>query len=95
MAPRTTFVKLAGDEMGAMTPLQLRMARAALKLGVRELAAAGGISPTTVTRFEAGRGGVNSGTLAKLEAALEERGIVFVTADDTGEATVRLRRTRT
>lgn len=78
--------------MAAMTPLQLRLARTALRLGVRELAQVAGISPTTVTRFEAGRGGVHSGTLASLEAALEDRGIVFVPADQSGEATVRVRR---
>ena len=78
--------------MGAMSPLQLRLARTALRLGVRELAQIAGVSPTTVTRFEAGRGGVHSGTLTSLEAAPEKRGIVFVPADESGEATVRVRR---
>jgi transcriptional regulator with XRE-family HTH domain len=71
--------------------LQLRLARSALKLGVRELAEAAGVSPTTVTRFESGRGGVQSGTLGRLETALEARGVVFVPADANGGATIRLR----
>jgi transcriptional regulator with XRE-family HTH domain len=75
----------------AITPLQLRLARTALKLGVRDLAQAAGVSPTTVTRFESGRGGVHSGTLASLEVALESRGVVFVVADGTGSATIRLK----
>lgn len=77
--------------MPAITPLQLRLARTALKLGVRDLAQAADVSPTTVTRFESGRGGVHSGTLASLEAALESRGVVFVAADGTGSATIRLK----
>jgi transcriptional regulator with XRE-family HTH domain len=75
----------------AITPLQLRLARTALKLGVRELAEAANVSPTTVTRFESGRGGVHSGTLASLEAALVSRGVVFVEADSSGSATIRLK----
>lgn len=77
--------------MPSITPLQLRLARTALRLGIRELAEAAGVSPTTVTRFESGRGGVHSGTLASLEAALEKQGIVFVAADETGGATIRLK----
>ncbi|MEW6020062.1 MAG: helix-turn-helix transcriptional regulator [Pseudomonadota bacterium] len=90
MAPRDTFVK-GEARVPSITPLQLRLARTALRLGIRELADAAGVSPTTVTRFESGRGGVHSGTLASLEAVLEKRGIVFVAADGTGGATIRLK----
>ena len=37
-----------------LTPIQCRMARAALLLGVRDLAAKAGLSAMTVTRFENG-----------------------------------------
>lgn len=76
--------------MPSITPLQLRLARTALKLGVRDLAQAAKVSPTTVMRFESGRG-VHSGTLASLEAVLVARGVVFVDADETGSATIRLK----
>ena len=77
--------------MPSITSLQLRLARTALRLGIRELADAAGVSPTTVTRYESGRGGVHSGTLSSLETTLEQRGVVFVAADDTGSATIRLK----
>ena len=37
-----------------MTPAQCRMARAAIEMGVRELAEAAKVSTNTVTRFERG-----------------------------------------
>jgi len=79
------------DSLPSITPLQLRLARTALKLGVRDLAKAADVSPTTVMRYESGRGGVHSSTLASLEAALMARGVVFVDADGTGSATIRLK----
>ncbi len=90
MAPRAIFVK-GEARVPSITPLQLRLARTALRLGIRDVAEAAGVSPTTVTRFESGRGGVHSGTLTSLEAALEARGVVFLPADSTGSATIRLR----
>lgn len=77
--------------MPAITPLQLRLARTALRIGVRELAEAAGISPTTVMRFESERTGMQTGTLARVEAALTSRGVIFVPADANGSATIRLR----
>jgi transcriptional regulator with XRE-family HTH domain len=70
---------------------QLRMARALLRLTVRELAQASGVDKMAIVRFEAGRN-PHAATLAKLQAALEERGIVFIGAVTTfHEPTVAMR----
>jgi transcriptional regulator with XRE-family HTH domain len=65
-----------------MTPEQLRMARAAARLGVRELAADAGISFTTVNRFETGKGGLQHSTAEAIRKALEGKGIQFL---DSGQ----------
>lgn len=77
--------------MPAMTPLQLRLARTALKLGVRELAEAAAVAPATISRFESERTGMQTGTLAKVEAALGVRGVIFVPAEPGASATIRLK----
>lgn len=66
------------------------MARAALKLGVRELAAAAKVSPATVTRIEADLP-ANASTLAAISAALEALGVEFI-AENGGGPGVRLRK---
>ena len=60
-----------------MTPAQLRMARSALKIGVRDLAKMADVTTATITRFENERGGLNSATEQKLMTALEAAGIEF------------------
>ena len=75
----------------AITPLQLRLARFALGLGVRDLAALAEVSPTTITRYELERGDIHGAILERLQHKLEARGIVFVPADRIGSATIRLR----
>jgi transcriptional regulator with XRE-family HTH domain len=77
--------------MAEITPLQLRLARLALGLGVRELAGLGEVSPTTITRYELGRGDVHGAILYRLQQKLEARGVVFVEANKTGGATIRLK----
>ncbi len=67
---------------------QARMARAALKLSVRDLAALARVSPNTVTRIEAGQPANNS-TIAAIRSALEAAGVEFTNGDQPG---VRLRR---
>jgi transcriptional regulator with XRE-family HTH domain len=62
---------------------QVRMARAGLKLRVRDLARSAGVSPNTVTRIEADLGG-NASTLAAVRRALEEAGAVFLGDDQDG-----------
>ncbi|WP_234804051.1 helix-turn-helix domain-containing protein [Ensifer adhaerens] len=73
-----------------MDSAQLRMARAALKIGVRELASLAGVTTATITRFENERGGLNQATSAKLKAALEQAGIIFIAQNGNGPG-VRLR----
>ncbi len=72
-----------------MLPIQCRMARIALSLGVRDLAALAQVSTNTVTRFEAlDREGDGMGpplkprTVDAIRAALEAAGITFL---DNGE----------
>jgi transcriptional regulator with XRE-family HTH domain len=77
--------------MPALTPLQLKLARTALGLGVRELASKAGVSPTTVTRFESGKAGVHSSTLERFQTVLETGGVIFIPADASGGPGVRLR----
>lgn len=69
---------------------QLRMARAALKIGVRDLATMAGVTTATITRFENERGGLNQVTRAKLKSALESAGIIFIDQNGHGPG-VRLR----
>lgn len=71
-----------------MTPSQLRMARAATRLGVRELAVLAVVSPATVTRFENERGGINMKSADALQEALEAAGVVFVSKNG-GPAGIR------
>jgi transcriptional regulator with XRE-family HTH domain len=66
-----------------MNGIQLRMARAALKMGVRDLAAAAGVSPNTVTRIEADLPS-NSSTIAAIRSALEAAGIEFTNGGQPG-----------
>jgi transcriptional regulator with XRE-family HTH domain len=73
----------------AMTPIQLRMARAALGWGVRELAEKAGVTANTVTRIENGSDARVS-TVDRLRRALEAAGVVFIDENGGGPG-VRLR----
>ena len=73
-----------------ITGTQLRMARAALKVGVRDVAALAKVSPATVTRIEAGQP-ANASTLAAIQAALEVVGVEFI-PENGGGAGVRLKK---
>ncbi|RHZ98846.1 XRE family transcriptional regulator [Cereibacter sphaeroides] len=53
------------------------MARAAVRLGVRELAAAAGVSPDTVARLERGEE-LKASTVEAIRAALETAGVEFI-----------------
>ena len=75
-----------------ITGLQIRMARAALRWGVRDLAAAAKVSPATVTRIEGeGDAQANAATLAAIRTALEAAGVEFI-PENGGGAGVRLRK---
>ena len=64
-------------------PVQCRMARAALGLGVRELAAAAKVSIDTVARFERGDE-LKERTIDALQRALEVAGVEFINGDQPG-----------
>lgn len=61
-----------------MTPVQTKMARAALGWGVRDLSAQAGVSVDTITRLERGEQ-LQPRTIAAIRAALEAVGIEFIT----------------
>lgn len=61
-----------------MTPEQLRMARGALRIGVRDLAEMAGISFTTINRFETEKGGLQHASAEAIRKALEAEGIQFL-----------------
>src|SRR6476661_4000837 len=66
-----------------LLPVQCRMARAALRLGVRELAAAAKVSIDTVARFERGDE-LKERTIDALQRALEVAGVEFTNGDQPG-----------
>ena len=68
-----------------MTPAQVRMARSALRLGVRDLAALANVTPATVTRFETEKGGLQHSSAEAIRKVLESQGIQFL---DSGEVAV-------
>ena len=71
-----------------MTPAQCRMARAAIELGVRELADAAQVSTNTITRFERGED-LKLRTVEAIQRALEAAGVQFI-PENGGGAGVRL-----
>ena len=73
-----------------MLPIQCRMARTALSLGVKELADLAGVSTNTISRLEAGEE-LKPRTLAAIRAALESAGVIFVEGNGEGPG-VRLRK---
>jgi transcriptional regulator with XRE-family HTH domain len=66
-----------------MKSIQIRMARAALGWGVRELAERAGVTANTVNRIENGTDAKQS-TLAALRTALESAGIEFTNGGQPG-----------
>jgi transcriptional regulator with XRE-family HTH domain len=64
-------------ESSSVTPQQCRMARAALGLGVRDLAALVNVSPNTIARFERGEPALPQ-TVADVQGALERAGVRFL-----------------
>jgi transcriptional regulator with XRE-family HTH domain len=72
-------------------PLQCKMARTALNLGVRELADLAKVSPDTVARFERGEE-LKDRTIESLQRALESAGVEFTNGGQPG---VRMRKRET
>lgn len=77
--------------MPTITPLQVKLARTAVGLGVRELAKAAEVAPSTIQRFESGRGDMQSRTLDKVQRTLEASGVIFIFPDSAGGAGIRLK----
>ena len=73
-----------------MIPVQCKMARAALGLGVRELANLAKVAPATVSRFEGGEE-LKERTVEALKTALESAGVIFVAENGEGPG-VRLKK---
>ena len=73
-----------------MNAAQCKMARAALGLGVRDLANQAAVSTQSVTRFERGEA-LKAATVERLQAALEAAGIEFI-PENGGGAGVRFRK---
>jgi transcriptional regulator with XRE-family HTH domain len=74
-----------------MNALQLRMARTALGLTVRQAAELVGCSHETIVAIESGRSSVKQSTIEKARAALEKAGVEFL---DDGQG-VRLKPAKT
>jgi transcriptional regulator with XRE-family HTH domain len=72
-----------------MRAIQLRMARAAVGWGVRELAEKAGVTANTVTRIENGADAKQS-TMDRLKSALEAAGVEFIDENGGGPG-VRMR----
>lgn len=68
-----------------MTPIQSRMARAALDWRAADAADAAGVSRVTVARFEMGQA-IAMESVAVIRAAYEANGVVLI---DDGEKSVR------
>jgi predicted transcriptional regulator len=69
--------------MVPMTPAQSRMARAALQLGIRDVAKLAKVAPSTISRLEAGEV-LQPRTLEAIQRALEKAGIEFIDGDKPG-----------
>ena len=78
------------DIIFPMNAEQCRMARAALKLSVRDLAAAARVGANTVVRLEAGEK-LQERTVEAIRTALEKAGVEFI-AENGGGAGVRLKK---
>jgi transcriptional regulator with XRE-family HTH domain len=66
-----------------LRPVQSRMARAAVGMGVRELAAAAKVSTDTVARFERGEE-LKERTVDAIRRALEDAGVEFTNGERPG-----------
>lgn len=73
-------------------PVQCRMARTALGLGVRELATLAKVSPNTIARLERGET-LYERTVEAIARALETAGVEFISENGGGPG-VRLRKTQ-
>lgn len=73
-----------------MQAIQCKMARVALGLGIRELAALAKVAPATVSRLEAGEE-LKPRTVEAIQHALERAGIEFI-PENGGGVGVRIKK---
>jgi len=73
-----------------MNAVQCRMARAALQIGIRDIAEMAKVAPGTVSRLEAGEE-LKPRTLEAIQQAFEKAGVIFTNGDEPG---VKLRKKR-
>ena len=71
-----------------ITPLQIRLAKAALGMSNPELAAETGLNRNTINKAEKPGGSANHSTLMNLRRYFESRGVVFV-PENGGPAGIR------
>ena len=71
-----------------MNAAQCRMARAALRLSVRDLAKLAQVATGTIVRLEAGES-LQPRTIDVIQHALEKAGVIFTNGDEPG---VRLKK---
>ena len=78
-----------------MAPEQARAARAMLKVGVRDVAEATGVTPNTVSRIEAStdpsKRGPQASTVAVIKTWYENQGLEFIPENGGGPG-VRLKK---
>lgn len=77
-----------------ITAMQSKMARTALGWNTADLAKAASVGVSTVNRFETGQATTIPATLAAIQRALEDAGIIFLAEGETtdGGPGVRLRK---
>jgi transcriptional regulator with XRE-family HTH domain len=66
-----------------MIAIQCRMARAALQIGIIEVAAMAKVAPGTISRLEAGEE-LKPRTIEVIRHAFERAGIIFIDGDEPG-----------
>lgn len=71
-----------------MNAAQCRMARAALQIGIRDIAKMAKVAPGTISRLEAGEE-LKPRTVEAIRHAFEKAGVAFTNGDESG---VKLRK---
>ncbi|OAV54006.1 transcriptional regulator [Rhizobium sp. WYCCWR10014] len=66
-----------------MLPIQCKMARTALEMGVKQLADAAAVSTNTIVRFERGED-LKPRTIAAIRTVLEKEGVIFLDGEYSG-----------
>jgi transcriptional regulator with XRE-family HTH domain len=66
-----------------MNATQCRMARAALQIGIRDIAKMAKVAPGTVSRLEAGEE-LKPRTIEAIRHAFEKAGVAFTNGDEPG-----------